>query len=235
MRRKGFTLIEVLVALAILVVILGLAIRYFTSTAELSRETQARSELQDRVRMVMQVVSGDLQMAGARYWNQGTENIGFVLPANSVLTGKNNDAKDSLTVSYVTSLRDRSQACRLVSYDFQGDTLLRSDVNATPLSGRDCRTLAPSFQPLADGIAALDILYLCSDGQRKNEPDDCGSDTYPRSAIVEVVGYSLSPMKASGPLTLTTVSGEDVSCPVGRGCYALRQEVLLPNLKPLPE
>lgn len=237
MRRRGFTLVEVLVALAILVVILGLATRYFTENAELARETQARSELQDRVRMVMQVVSGDLQMAGARYWSQGAENIGFSLPANSVLTGTNNAAKDSLIVSYVTSLRDRSQACRLVSYSFQGDTLLRSDVNITPGSGRDCLPTDPAFQPLADGIAALDIVYLCSNGQREVIPENCGSesDVYPRSAIVEVVGYSLSPMKAAGPQTITTVSGESVTCPAGRGCYALRQEVLMPNLKPLPE
>lgn len=234
MRRRGFTLVEVLVALAILVVILGLAIRYFTSNAELARETQARSELQDRVRMVMQVVSGDLQMAGATYWNQGAENRGFTLPSGHVLEGIDGGPKDSIKLSYVTSLRAPSQACRSVEYAFQGDTLLRSDVNATPTSGRDCLAPDPSFQPLADGIAALDIRYLCSNGQSR-DTSDCGSDAYPRSAIVEVVGYSLSPMKATGPQTITTVSGASVACPAGRGCYALRQEVLLPNLKPLPE
>lgn len=233
MRRSGFTLVEVLVALAILVVILSLAIRYFTSNAELARETQARSELQDRVRMVMQVVTGDLQMAGARYWNQGAQNVGFVLPVGSVLTGTNNGAKDSLSISYVTSLRRLSEACRRVEYTFQGDTLLRSDVNATPTSGKDCTIPSASFQPLADGIAALDVLYLCSNGQSRDTPD-CGSGAYPRSAIVEVVGYSLSPMKASRPQTLITVSGASFACPTGRTCYALRQEVLLPNLKPLP-
>ncbi|WP_243029311.1 prepilin-type N-terminal cleavage/methylation domain-containing protein [Thermus altitudinis] len=234
MRQKGFTLVEALVALAILVVLLGLAVRYFTNNAELARETQARSELQDRVRMVMQVVSGDLQMAGASYWNRNAQNIGFTLPSGHILEGTDGGHKDSLKISYVTSLRDLSQACRRVEYAFQDDTLLRSDVNATPSNGRDCQTPAPSFQPLADGILALDIRYLCSNGLSNDTPD-CGPDAYPRSAVVEVVGYSLSPMKSAGPQSITTVSGETVTCLAGRGCYALRQEVLLPNLKPLPE
>lgn len=234
MRQKGFTLVETLVALAILVVLLGLAVRYFTNNAELARETQARSELQDRVRMVMQVVSGDLQMAGATYWNRNAQNIGFSLPSGRILEGTNNGPKDSLKISYVTSLRDLDQACRRVEYAFQDDTLLRSDVNATPDNGSECEPSAASFQPLADSILALDIQYVCSNGENRNTPD-CGPDAYPRSAIVEVVGYSLSPMKAAGPQSITTVSGETVTCPAGRGCYALRQEVLLPNLKPLPE
>ncbi|WP_279165308.1 PilW family protein [Thermus scotoductus] len=231
--RKGLTLVEVLVAMGLLVVLLGVAVRYFASTAELSRETQAKSELQDRVRMVMQVVSGDLQMAGARYWNSGTQNRAFVLPAGKVLTGTNGGAKDTLGLYYVTSLRAQGQACRRVAYGFQGDTLRRSDVNATPTSGSDCTEPPTAFQPLADGILALDIRYLCSDGTQKDTPD-CGTGAYPRSTLVEVVGYSLTPVRSPGPATLTTVSGEQVSCPQGRACYALRQEVLMPNLKPLP-
>ena len=31
-----------------------------------------------------------------------------------------------------------------------------------------------------------------------------------------------------------TVTGKTLACPQGRACYALTQEVLMPNLKPLP-
>lgn len=77
--RKGFTLVELLIAAAILVTVLAVALRYFVATAEAGRLTQAKSELQDRVRMVMQVVSGDLQLAGAKYWTQGSTSVGFTL------------------------------------------------------------------------------------------------------------------------------------------------------------
>lgn len=232
-RSSGFSLVELLVALGLLAALLALALRYFTSTAELARETQARSELQDRVRMVMQVVSGDLQMAGARYWNNGTQNRAFVLPVGKVLEGTDNGAKDTLSLYYVTSLRAQDQACRRIAYDFANDTLRRSDVNATPASGNDCTEPQASFQPLADGILALDLRYLCSDGTQKDTPD-CGASAYPRSTLVGVVAYSLTPVRSPGPSTLTTVSGQSVSCPRGRSCYTLRQEVLMPNLKPLP-
>ncbi|WP_105317389.1 PilW family protein [Thermus tenuipuniceus] len=233
-KPKGFTLVEVLVAMALLVILLGVAVRYFASTSALARDTQAKSELQDRVRMVFQVVTGDLQMAGARYWNAGSANRAFTLPLGKVLEGTGSGVQDTLSLYYVTSLRDQNQACRRVNYDFQGDTLRRSDVNATPTTGSDCAEPSPSFQPLAEGILALDIRYVCSDGTPQDTPA-CGAAAYPRSAIVEVVGYSLTPVQNPGPATLTTHTGHQVTCPSQRACYALRQEVLMPNLKPLPQ
>ncbi|WP_448569348.1 PilW family protein [Thermus sp.] len=225
--RKGFTLVELLVAAAILVTVLAVALRYFVATAEAGRLTQAKSELQDRVRMVMQVVSGDLQLAGAKYWTQGATSVGFTLVG--VLQGTDGGAKDTLTVRYVTSLRSLDSACRRVDYAFQGDTLRRSDENIT--SGTECKEGTPSPQPLAESILALDILYLCSDGSSRNTPD-CGPDAYPRSAKLTVAGRSLIPVKGGGG-TLTTVTGQTLTCPAGRLCYAMTQEVLMPNLKPV--
>ena len=230
--KRGFTLVEVLVAMAILVVVLAVGVRYFASTSELARNTQARSELQDRVRMVMQVVTADLQMAGARYWNSGNQNQAFSLPLPP-LSGSNMGPKDTLTLYYVTSLRDLASACRRVDYGFEGDTLRRSDVNATPSSGSDCTTPPPNSQPLAEGMLALDIQYQCSDGSRKDTPD-CGTDAPPRPALVTVSGCSLTSVANPTPASLTTVTGKTLACPQGRACYALTQEVLMPNLKPLP-
>jgi prepilin-type N-terminal cleavage/methylation domain-containing protein len=227
--RKGFTLVELLIAAAILVTVLAVALRYFVATAEAGRLTQAKGELQDRVRMVMQVVSGDLQLAGAKYWTQGSTSVGFTLV--NALQGTDGGAKDTLTVRYVTSLRALDSACRQVDYTFQGDTLRRSDISITPSSGTECQPGNPSPQPLAEGILALDIQYLCSDGTTGNTPD-CGPDAYPRSAKLTVAGYSLTPVNGGGG-TLTTVTGQTLTCPTGRLCYAMTQEVLLPNLKPL--
>ncbi len=149
--KRGFTLVEVLVAMAILVVVLAVGVRYFASTSELARNTQARNELQDRVRMAMQVVTADLQMAGARYWNSGSQNRAFSLPLPP-LSGTDGGPKDTLTLYYVTSLRDPASACRRVDYSFDGDTLRRSDVNATPTSGSDCTTPSPVLSPWPKGF-----------------------------------------------------------------------------------
>lgn len=229
MKRHGFTLVELLVALALLVTALAVGLRYFVATAETGRLTQTKSELQDRVRMVMQVVSGDLQLAGAKYWTQGTQSVGFTLVG--VLSGTDGGAKDTLTIRYVTSLRNLGSACRRVDYTFDGDTLQRSDVNITPGSGAECLTGTPSPQALADGILALDIQYLCSDGAPRDTPD-CGASAYPRSARLTVAGYSLTPVRAGGG-SLTTTSGLTLTCPRDRLCYAMTQEVLMPNLKPV--
>jgi len=238
-KEKGFTLLELLVAMALLLSVLGVAFTYFQATLDSTRRAQAKSELQDRVRMVMQVVAGDLQMAGARYWTQGATSLGFTLVG--ALSGTDGGVKDTLTVRYVTSLRDQNSACRRVDYGFNGDTLMRSDVNITPSSGTDCQEGDPSLQPLAEGILALDLQYLCSNGVAQNTPD-CGPSAYPRSARVSVAGYSLSVFASrsndrvrsgSNSQTLTTVTGQTLACPAGRICYALTQEVLMPNLKPV--
>ncbi|MGQ9692359.1 MAG: PilW family protein [Thermaceae bacterium] len=223
MRREGVALLELLIALAILGVVLGVAFRYFQATLETGRLTQAKSELQDRVRMTMQVVTGDLQMAGAR----GTQSVAFTLVG--ALEGEDGGVKDRFTARYVTGLRSLEAACRRVDYDFQGDTLRRSDVNIT--QGKECQEGTPSFQPLAEGILALDIQYLCSDGSARNTPD-CGPDAYPRSARITVAGYSLDRVQGN-PGPITTASGETLSCPEGRICYGMTQEVLMPNLKPV--
>lgn len=49
-----------------------------------------------------------------------------------------------------------------------------------------------------------------------------------------MAGYSLTSVTNPGPASLTTVTGKTLACPQGRACYALTQEVLMPNLKPLP-
>lgn len=229
MREKGFSLIELLLAMAILILVLSVALLYFRATSRSTALAQAKGELQDRVRYVMQVVTGDLGMSGARYWTKGETSLGFTLVG--AIGGQDGGAKDTLTVRYVTSLREMASACRRVDYGFNGDTLMRSDVNITPSSGTDCLEGSPSFAPFAEGILALDIQYLCSDGRALNTPD-CGVEAYPRSARVTVAAYGLTPVGAP-PMTLETVTGLRLACPAERLCYAMTQEVLMPNLKPV--
>ncbi len=228
--KRGLTLVELLLALALLGVVLLVSLRYFIISGETARLTQARNELQDRIRVGMQLVTGDLQLAGARYWTQGTGALGFTL--GQVLVGENRGVQDTLTVRYVTSLRAQDSACRRVDYRMEGETLERSDVNITPSAGTDCLEGTPSFGPLADAILALDIRYICSDGSLRDDPN-CPTGTYPRSARVTLGGRTLTRVGPGVRPGFTTVSGQEVACPEGHLCFALTQEVLLPNLKPL--
>ena len=51
---------ELLVAAFVLVIILSIVATFFVQQTRLNRRTQAGSEVQDKARMVMQLVTGDL-------------------------------------------------------------------------------------------------------------------------------------------------------------------------------
>lgn len=231
MKRKGFTLIELLAAMAIFAVVLGIVGNYLAEQNTLTRTNQARSELQDRIRIVMQVVTQDLQMAGASRYSDASGNINTSVSLASCtytqcLIAADGGVKDSFQVQYLTSLQDASNACRRVIFDFSGNTLRRSDVA--------CSSPA-NPQPLADDLLALDIVYLCSNGSRLNGyPDETRCPTgaaYPRSALVSVVGQSRAPVAGVPSSSYPTSSGQTVACPAGFLCYAMSQEVRMPSLK----
>lgn len=96
MRSRGFTLAEILVAIALLTAIFAVALRYFVLQAEQTRRIQARNEVQERVRMVMEIVSQDLLLAGNQYFiNSESEKINLSLPYLSATDGQ---YKDTFTV-----------------------------------------------------------------------------------------------------------------------------------------
>ncbi len=227
MRRAGFTLVELLIAMGILAGILTLVAVYFGDQRDLTQRTQSRSEVQDRVRMVMQMVTQDLQMVGSRGFLDSSGNLVTTVSSGcsgvNCLTSTNAGVQDGFSAQYVTNLRSSSaQACRTVTYAFSGNTLQRSDV--------PCGSEA-ALVDLAPDILALDIQYQCSDNTTADSSSGCPVGSYPRSARVTVVGQSPTTISNIAASSHTTASGSTVNCSAGRICLALTQEILMPNLK----
>jgi prepilin-type N-terminal cleavage/methylation domain-containing protein len=235
MNRRGFSVVELLVAATILSVVLGLVATYFMQQSDMSRRTQARSEVQDKVRFSMQLVGQDLQMAGSSRYvtgDSGAVNLSVSLPSCSFTTcleavnaagGANH--QDAFNVRYITSLRSAAEACRDVRYRLSGNVLQRSDVT--------CGNNA-SFVDLADNVLALDVVYICSNGNRYHSLPDAncaGAVAYPRSAEITLLARSNTPVSGAPATTVTTASNQSVSCGPGFACFSLTQEVLMPNLK----
>ena len=229
-RAHGFTVIELVVAAAVFGILLTFAGTYFVSSAELSRLSQTRTEVQDKARTVMQLVTQDLQMVGASRYVSGstvTEIADWVAcsSANPCLSGTNNSSLDSFGGRYVTSLQPspNADACRRFAYGFSSNTLQRSDVQ--------CAAASNSFQDFAGNVLALDVIYMCSDSSTAQTPSGCPAGMYARSARVTVVVASDNARGGQDPNSYALVSGGSVACPASRVCFSLTQEVLLPNLK----
>lgn len=253
-RTSGFTLVELLVAAFVLVIILSIVAAFFVQQTRLNRRTQAGTEVQDKARMVMQLVTGDLQLAGADVYSDTngaiqTPAVPLTLCPNdsgsgldTCLVGVDGGVQDRMATTYITTLRPTSTACRQVGYAFSGTTLERADVACSGSPGLvDTSSIGTDFDVLAPGILALDIRYLCSNGNILSDvPDatDCASgDAYLRTAIVTVVARSEVTVPGQPAVTYQVPMSDAVStktavtCGPDYACSGLTQEVLLPNLK----
>jgi prepilin-type N-terminal cleavage/methylation domain-containing protein len=71
--RSGFTLIEVLIASAILAIMIGIASQMFSSGLQTKREQDLQLALQQNLRAAMHLITQDLRSAGwLQVWNQNT-------------------------------------------------------------------------------------------------------------------------------------------------------------------
>ncbi len=232
--RAGFTLIELLVAMALLVVVLGIVGVYFARQAALTRDTQARTQVQDAARSAMQIVTNDLLAAGSnQYYPSGATAVTAVSLNGAIPTGTDGGLTDSVTLEYVSSLRPTlSSACRHVVYRVVSGQLERSDVACGATN---------SFSVLADHVLAFNLDYMCSNGQMAATPGDCPANTYVRSVKVGLMLSSNGPVHGAGPATSYTAptpdlptgvsGGGTVPCPAGHVCVALTQDVQTPSLK----
>jgi prepilin-type N-terminal cleavage/methylation domain-containing protein len=239
----GFSLIELLIAMVIMVIVLGMASVFFAQQTALQRAVQSRNDVQDRIRMTTQLVTQDLSLAGAavRIAPDGTidsvAGVADCAPKAAVrcldLESVSKTAS-TLHVRYLSSQFPSLEACRDIAYRFVDGTLQRRDVACGTASGTE------GFVDLARDMLGFKVVVVCSTGLRVDAfgQDSC-PDGYGRSAIVSVGGVSSIPHNGGSQavdfVTTTKVGSaftlESAACPAGRVCYGMTQEVLMPNLK----
>ena len=72
----GFTLIELLIAGAVMIVVLVVASTFFVQQARVSERTQAGTDLRDRLRLSMHLLTNDLVLSGSgRYIGDGSNGV----------------------------------------------------------------------------------------------------------------------------------------------------------------
>lgn len=240
-RRAGFTLVELLVAGAVLVTALGIATAFFAQQVQLQRAVQARNVLQDGVRVATQLVTQDLALAGNPLVvvpATGALRTGVAFPGCMAVASGGTSCLEVADVSatastvrvrYVSSQFPDADACRDVAYRLATGVLQRSDVRCGQ---------ADAFVDLLPGVAAFKVLTVCSTGLRYEEHPvvACGDGlAYPRTALVTIGATSRPAGSTATPgivvPTATVGATVTVPCPQGNVCFAVTQETLLPNLK----
>lgn len=222
-RSLGLTVVELLIASSIVVIVLGLASIFLAQQAQMQKRVQTRNEVQDRVRVGMQLVVQDLALAGNSVVIDSTgakseaTNWPFCFDGGKgCLVLEDQGLDDSaVSVRYLTSQFPAAQACRDVTYRLEGTTLQRSDV--------PCEA-DPAFVDLASDILEFKAQVICSTGVLYDAfpTGGCGGGTsYGRSMLVSLRAQSSVPLDGQ----------TDATCPEERICFEMQQEVLIPNMK----
>jgi Tfp pilus assembly protein PilW len=168
-RTAGITLVELLVALAIGGLLLGLLGAYFSQQTRTSSKIQARHDVANKVRAAAELISQDLQVAGSQAIAVDDGGAKYIdLPGGACnsqerkgCVATEHDADLNLTTTrivYATSLVP-AEPCRQVDYIFDHDAevLYRRDESCVNPSSTDL-----AEHVLAEGITDFEITYRCA-------------------------------------------------------------------------
>lgn len=209
MRTHGFTILELLVVLAIFTGVLTIATRFLASQSQDTRIIQERNEVQDRARLVLQMVSQDLILAGSSRYIRNNE-VRFdeaswvsCAPGTPCLSGTDHSERDTFVTRYHTSLYPSGQECRSVGYAFDETTLLRADV---PCSQAPTGAIAASsYREFAPNITQLNITYVCGDAAATEVglPSGCAVVANPTERFVRAALVTVTAASSQGAYTYT--------------------------------
>lgn len=260
MSSAGLTIVELLIAAVVLVTVLAMGGALLSQQSQLQRAVQARNDAQDQARVVLQLVTQDLSLAGSTVvvdtatGGIRSPRLGLCSDEGSIpvpgclqVVADAGGLVSALSASYVSSQFAAADACRVVRYRVTGDgALQRSDVGCDGFDPNDVDT----FATLAPITRAFRVSIVCSSGdvvasfdrETCTDVNASGERAYGRSAIVSFVGQSAINLRSSTATTheFVRAAANDrevatVACGTGFFCAGQTQEVLLPNLKSIAE
>ena len=141
-KQTGFTLVELLVAMAIAGIVLAALVSLFVSTNKIFTVESKITDIQQGVRGAMQLMSKDIRMAGMR-------NCSGIPSANGTAMRVRYDYTDTGTCG-----EDRAY-----QYDSDEEQLEVSSSGGTP-------------QPLAENIEHFSLTYTLGNGTQTTSPSD---------------------------------------------------------------
>ena len=194
MKRKqsGLSLIEMLVAMAILGILLAVIVQFFASQSRAARLQKAINEASEAGRTAMSLITWDLQNAGYRVTTSNAN------PA--IKKGGNNGYSDSLQIRYrddsvettdaLTGLTTSDPTETTVSYSIVDGDLLRDEDLVTD-------TVEDDVAPSVASIVAMNVRYETRTDQFVTPTSTSSGNTCP-----------------SGTTAITDGSGSVINCSV---------------------
>lgn len=167
--QKGFTLIEIMIALVLGAFLIGGVLQIFVNTRETYRMQDALSRLQENGRFAMDFIGRDLRMAGYSFCPKSSDDdpiVNFLTGVNGGANGPAQDYPDSIQIRW----REGNQ-CPIVAADLRvsysiapvppapGTPLPTGVVYNLVRDAGDGDGVGPDAIPLIEGVENMQILY----------------------------------------------------------------------------
>lgn len=174
----GFTLLELLVAAAIVATILVLAYKTVESTAETMRRVSAEADVQHLARVIYARLADELIAAD---WEQGNARTVFV-GGDGMRDGRPADTLRFSSRAHVRTQPDAPESdLNVVAYELEGGTLVRREErNPMSLSDRSVET-----EEFARGVAGFNLRYW-SGSEWRETWDAARANALPAAVLVEL-------------------------------------------------
>ena len=206
--QAGFTLVEMLLTIAILGIVMTIVSTFLNSTWTLADQTRASNEMQMNLRSAMEMISTDLFSAGSR-GVQFTCDQASVIPA--LASARPAARRHTLTVRYCDPYTVNTPV--VVTYNVQADA-----------ASGNLLTLYRNGTPAIPGIVGLELEFSCA-------PTPCTSDptvstfnpTLVRSVTIRMAAQSTR--RARGVTSTYTFNGTPLAAEPGFYYEYVRQDV----------
>jgi type IV pilus assembly protein PilW len=170
--ERGFTILELVVALAISLILMGIAVKIFLVQQKAYNVQEQLSEMQQNIRAAMDIIVRETKMAGYDATGSGGfDGIGNNSSATSIQILADLDGTDTTTGTNED-----------ITYKYY-------DTVEYPLQIKRKGSTGGNFQPLAENIQAFTLKYFNANG------DDIGTSTPAdiRQVKIKIIGRTAKP------------------------------------------
>ncbi|MCK4785310.1 MAG: prepilin-type N-terminal cleavage/methylation domain-containing protein [Desulfobacteraceae bacterium] len=191
-RRRGFTLLEVLIAIVILATVLSTVFASYTATFRIVDETESQAEIYQMARIALERIVEDLESAlcspGKAEESEDKDQLFEFAGEDDEISGRSADTLRFSSRAHI-EFGDEDQRCGIAEISYyvdedeeEGFVLYRSD----RLQLEDAPEEGKGGLPLCERLSSVDFTYYDAEGEEYDSWDPSSEDGMPHRVSISL-------------------------------------------------